>query len=160
MTTTLLSNNRSRSSALDQVNHLAWLLDNSIRLPLINYRIGLDALVGLIPGLGDIAGLLLSGFILIQAIRLGVPSSTLIQMLGNILLETLIGVVPVVGDVFDATFKANVRNVRLLNQAVGAHQPRTVPHEPSRKHLLVKLIAALLGIVAMISLGIFLLWDY
>lgn len=102
-----------------QINHLAWLLDNSITIPLIGYRIGLEAIIGLIPVVGDAAGVLLSSYIVAQAMRLGVPRTVLARMVVNILLEGVIGVIPIIGDLFDATFKANIRNVRLLNEALG-----------------------------------------
>ncbi|MEZ4859663.1 MAG: DUF4112 domain-containing protein [Caldilineaceae bacterium] len=111
---------KQRQAILNQVNRLAWLLDNSIHIPFLNYRIGLDAIIGLIPGLGDLAGLLLSAFIIVQAIRLGVSRTTLMQMVVNVMLETLIGMVPILGDFFDATFKANLRNARLLQTALDA----------------------------------------
>ncbi len=103
----------------NQVNHLAWLLDNSIEVPVIRYRIGLDAIIGLIPVVGDVAGMIISSYIVAQAMRLGVSRTILTRMVINILIEGIIGSIPLVGDLFDATFKANVRNVRLLNQAMG-----------------------------------------
>lgn len=101
-----------------QVDRLAWLLDNSIRIPIINYRIGLDAIIGLIPGFGDWAGALLSSYIVLQAIRLGAPSLVLRQMVLNIAIEAILGLIPGLGDLFDATFKANARNVALLNRVL------------------------------------------
>jgi hypothetical protein len=114
----LHQNDKSRQAILDQVNRLAWLLDNSIYIPIINYRVGLDAVFSVIPVLGDVAGLLLSSFIVIQAMRLGASRATLMRMVLNIAIEALVGAIPGLGDVFDATYKANVRNARLLHQAV------------------------------------------
>src|SRR6187200_185812 len=90
----------NQRAILKQVNTLAWLLDNSIKIPIINYRIGIDPLVGLIPGFGDIAGLIVSAFIVLQAMRLGAPQGVLFQMMGNILIEALVGIVPGIGDLF------------------------------------------------------------
>ena len=90
----------------------ARLLDSSIRLP-GGYRIGWDGIIGLIPGVGDLAGLALSGWILFGAARLGVPRRVLARMGANVGLEALVGTVPVLGDLFDFAFKANERNVRL-----------------------------------------------
>lgn len=92
---------------------LAWWLDSSIRLP-GGFRIGADAIVGLIPFLGDLLGLLLSGYIVLQAARLRAPLSVLARMLLNVAVEGLIGLVPLAGDVLDAAWKANLRNVQLL----------------------------------------------
>lgn len=94
---------------------LAWLLDNSIRIPIIGYRIGLDAVLGLIPGIGDATGALMSGYIFYAAMRMKAPLSVLSRMGVNILVELVVGMVPVFGDIFDATFKANERNMKLVN---------------------------------------------
>lgn len=93
----------------------ARLLDSSIRLP-GGYRIGWDGIIGLVPGVGDLAGLALSGWILFGAARLGVSRATLARMAMNVGVEALVGTVPVVGDLFDFAFKANERNVRLAQR--------------------------------------------
>ena len=93
---------------------LAWLLDSSIPIPGTRMRIGLEALLGLIPGLGDIAGTLLSSFILIQSARLGIPRVTLMRMGFNVLVDSALGIIPFAGDIFDFAWKANQRNVDLL----------------------------------------------
>jgi hypothetical protein len=95
---------------------LARFLDSSIRLPGIRFRIGWDAVVGLVPGIGDVAGGLISCYIVLQAARLGAPASVLTRMLANVGLEMLVGTVPLLGDLFDAAWKANTRNVRLLDR--------------------------------------------
>lgn len=97
----------------EQVDALAWLLDNAIRLP-GGFRIGLDAIIGLVPFLGDAAGVLLSAFIVRQAARLGAPRSLLMRMAMNVAIEGLVGMIPLAGDLFDAAWKANQRNARLL----------------------------------------------
>lgn len=106
---------RPGSPASKELERLAWLLDSSIRIPGINFRIGLDAVIGLIPGLGDMVGVLLSSYIVRQAWQLGVPKSTLARMGFNVLVEGVFGAVPILGDLFDAAWKANQRNVRLLH---------------------------------------------
>ena len=92
-------------------------LDSSIRLP-GGYRIGWDGIIGLVPGIGDAVGFGLSGYLVWRASQLGVPRATLARMLGNVAFETVIGAVPVLGDAFDFAFKANNRNVRLLERAL------------------------------------------
>ena len=109
------------TASLAQVRRLSHLLDDSISLP-GGLRIGWDAIIGLVPGVGDMAGVLLSGYIVVQALRLGAPAPVLARMLGNVAIESLVGAVPLLGDLFDAAFKANVRNVRLLEQHLGAPQ--------------------------------------
>lgn len=99
----------------DRLRDLARLLDEAIRIPGTNIRVGLDALLGLLPGGGDVAGGLLSGLIMLQAARAGAPASILARMLGNVLLDVAIGTVPLFGDLFDVAWRANTRNVRLLD---------------------------------------------
>lgn len=108
-------------AALEQLKALAWLLDSSIRLP-GGFRIGVEALLGLIPFVGDMVGVLLSSYIVIRAAKLGVPGSVLLRMVLNVAIEGVIGLIPVLGDVFDAAWKANQRNVNLLARHV--EQPR------------------------------------
>ena len=98
---------------LRRLRSLAWLLDNSIPLP-GGYRIGLDPIIGLVPGLGDAIGALFSAYIIIEARSLGAPRSILLRMLGNVAIETVVGAIPLAGDLFDAVFKANSRNLALL----------------------------------------------
>lgn len=150
MTTNLKRTDKQRTS-LDQMNNLAWLLDNSIRIPIINYRIGLDAIIGLIPGLGDMAGLLISSVIVLQAIRLGAPSATLLQMVLNIAIEALIGLVPMLGDIFDATFKSNIRNMRLLNLALDYPLTGRAVNSSAGTGIIVAVIVALIGIIVLIG---------
>ncbi len=101
--------------ARERLGRLAWLLDSSIPIPGTPFTVGLDALIGLFPVVGDLAGVLLSTYILKEAAALGVPRSILVRMGFNVALEGLVGMIPFAGDVFDAAFKANQRNVRLLN---------------------------------------------
>ena len=107
------------AASLEQLRRLSRLLDTSIPLP-FGARIGWDAVLGLITGFGDGAGAVLSSFIVVQAARLGAPGAVLLRMVGNVAVEALVGAVPFLGDVFDAAFKANVRNVRLLEQHLAA----------------------------------------
>jgi hypothetical protein len=106
----------------ERLRQLAWLLDSSIPLPGTRFTIGIEALIGLFPFLGDLVGVLLSSFILAEAARLGAPRSVLLRMAANVGVEGVVGIVPLAGDVFDAAFKANQRNVRLLDQWI--EQPR------------------------------------
>lgn len=100
-----------------RLERLAWWLDSSLRVPGTGLRVGYDALVGLIPGVGDVAGAAVSAWLVNEARRLGIPRRTLLRMVGNVGLELAVGAVPVLGDLFDAWFKANQRNVRLLREA-------------------------------------------
>jgi hypothetical protein len=102
-------------AARERLKKLAWLLDSSIVIPGTRFSIGLDPLIGLIPVLGDLIGVALSSLILAEANRLGAPKSVLWRMAGNVGIEGLVGMVPFAGDVVDAAFKANQRNVKLLD---------------------------------------------
>jgi hypothetical protein len=104
------------AAARDQLDRLAWWLDSAIAVPGTRLRVGLDALIGLIPGVGDLTGMLMSSYIIAVAARRGAPPAALARMAINVALETLIGAVPILGDVFDALWRANERNVRLLRQ--------------------------------------------
>jgi hypothetical protein len=110
----------SRSGGVTRARGLARLLDDLIRIPGTNIGIGLDPIIGLIPGVGDVVGGLMSTYILMVAAQEGVPASVLMRMLGNIALDSLVGVVPVVGDLFDVGVKSNRRNVDLLERYLAA----------------------------------------
>ena len=101
-----------------RVRLLSQLLDNSIPIPGTDRRIGLDAVIGLIPGVGDLIGGVLSGYIILEATRSQVPTATLVRMLVNVGIDTLVGVVPALGDLFDAAWKANTRNALLLQSHI------------------------------------------
>lgn len=118
---------------LDRLRKLAWLLDNQFRVPGTNFRFGLDALIGLVPGLGDIAGSVASAAFIFEAARLGVPKTVIARMLANVGIETVVGAIPALGDLFDAAFKANAKNLRLLERHSTA--PELV-HRSSRRFLL------------------------
>ena len=92
----------------------AWLLDNSIRIPGTSIKMGLDSLIGLIPGIGDITGGALSSYILLQPVRSGVAPVVIARMAVNIMFDTIIGMIPIVGDIFDITFKANLTDVPVM----------------------------------------------
>jgi hypothetical protein len=100
----------------ESLERLGWLMDDLIRIPGINWRFGLDALVGLIPGFGDTATSLVSFYILVSAVRYRVPKVTLLRMGLNIAIDYLVGSFPLVGDVFDAWWKSNQMNLALLSK--------------------------------------------
>ena len=91
-------------------------MDAGIRIPGTNLRFGLDPILGLIPGAGDAVGALLAAWILVEAIRWGASRATLGRMAANIALDALVGAVPLLGDVFDVVWKANLKNVALLER--------------------------------------------
>jgi hypothetical protein len=105
---------------LRRVRWLSNLLDERYRIPGTRYRIGLDGLLGFLPGIGDTIGTLLSLYILVEAVRLGIPRTTLLRMVANIGLDTVVGAVPLVGDVFDIVWKANKKNAALLSAYIAS----------------------------------------
>jgi hypothetical protein len=114
--TTKSSTHATDAPRIGGVDRLAWWLDNAIRIPGTRLRIGFDALIGLIPGVGDLVGTLLSSYIIAVAASQGLPRSALARMAINVALEAIVGVVPIVGDLFDAAWKSNQRNIRLMRQ--------------------------------------------
>jgi len=110
----------------ERLHKLAYILDSAIPLP-GGYRVGFDGVIGLVPGVGDLAGAALSSYIIAEAHRLGAPTVVLIRMTLNMLFESVVGVIPVFGDLFDFAYKANRRNVGLLEE----HMAR--PHELRRQ---------------------------
>jgi hypothetical protein len=101
----------------------AYLMDEAVRIPGTGRGIGLDAALGFIPGIGDVIGALLSVWIIIGGLRHRVPLRKIIRMVVNVLLDMLIGEIPVVGDIFDIAFEENLMNMRLLL----AHRDRGRP---------------------------------
>ena len=100
----------------ERLNRLAWLLDSSIPVPGTRLTVGLEVLIGLIPVVGDLVGVALSSYIIKEAHALGVSRTILARMAFNVAVEGLVGLIPLAGDLFDAGWKANQRNVRLLNE--------------------------------------------
>jgi len=100
---------------LDRLHRVGWLLDNSLPIPATRFRLGIDQLIGLVPGIGDLIGGLLSLYIIVEASRMGVPRSLLLRMGWNVAVDTLVGEIPILGDMFDIGFKANLRNLALLD---------------------------------------------
>ena len=129
----------------ERLKFLAWLLDSSIPIPGTPYTVGLDAIVGLFPFIGDLIGVLLSSYILAEANRLGVGRAILARMAFNVAVEGVIGIVPLFGDIFDAAWKANVRNVQLLD--AWAERPHATRR--ASRLFLALLAAALLAAAAL-----------
>jgi hypothetical protein len=126
-------------STLSRLRRLSHVLDQAIRIPGTSFRFGLDPLLGLLPGGGDFVGTALSAYIVIEAARMGIPRAALVQMVSNIMLDTVVGTVPVLGDLADVTWKANTKNIRLIEDHLGA------PHPQQRRKVDWLFLALLLG---------------
>ena len=138
---------------LERLRRLGYLLDNSIPIPGTRFRIGLETIVGLVPGLGDLVGGGFSAWIILQAARLGAPASLLARMGWNLLVDTAVGAIPLLGDLFDAGFKANLRNLALLE---GHVQGPTASRRASRKFVAVLALLLVLLLVGAATLAVFL----
>ena len=132
---------------VERLHGLARMLDSAFVVPGTNFRFGLDAIIGLIPGVGDLIGAGLSGFILVEAARIGIPKSVMLRMGWNVAVETIFGAVPFAGDLFDAAYKANNRNIRLLDRYLA--QPGRVRR--SSRWLVVAILAALLLLIVAVG---------
>jgi hypothetical protein len=104
----------SRRAALDRIDFLSKLFDTAFILPGTNVRFGVEAVLRLIPGIGDAAASALSCYLLYEARRLELPTHVFARMVGNVAVEGIVGAIPVLGDLFDVGFRANRRNVRIL----------------------------------------------
>ena len=147
----------SSNAALDKntakrVAGLAWLLDKSIRVPGTNVRIGADGLIGLIPGVGDLIGGLLSTWIVLVAARAGAPTAVLVNMSMNAFIDTAVGAIPVLGDLFDFAWRANTKNVALLNDYLQN------PAETQKSSTLRVVALGALMIAVLVGLGALAFW--
>lgn len=116
-------NTTQRLATLNRIRKLSRLMDTSLRIPGIGFRIGLDPIIGLIPGAGDLISTAFSAYIIYLATRFNIPSKDLAQMIFNISLEAVVGTIPLVGDVFDAFYKSNIRNLALLEKHLMVVEP-------------------------------------
>jgi Domain of unknown function (DUF4112) len=104
----------SAEEAFERLDRLATLLDSALVIPGTNIRFGLDALIGLVPVVGDMITTVISSWLIYEAHRLGISRFALWRMMGNVAIDGLVGSVPLLGDAFDVAFRANRRNVRIL----------------------------------------------
>ena len=133
---------------------LARWLDSLFRIPGTEWRVGLDAIIGLVPGIGDTLTTMMSFYILTAGVRYGVPRVTMLRMALNIAIDYVIGAIPLAGDVFDVAWKANLKNVELLRRHASGPAP-TVKRGQASDWLFVGLImfclvALLVGTIAIV----------
>ncbi|MCC5644473.1 DUF4112 domain-containing protein [Nostoc sp. CHAB 5824] len=112
-----------RLATLNRIRKLSRLMDTSIRIPLTSFRIGIDPIIGLVPGAGDLISTAFSAYIIFLATQFGIPRQDLAKMIFNVGLETVVGTVPLVGDLFDAFYKSNIRNLAILEQHLTVVEP-------------------------------------
>ena len=109
-----------------RLKRLSHNLDEAFTIPGTERKIGIDPIIGLIPGGGDLIGGALSIYIMHAGIRMGMPRSVIIRMFGNIALEFIIGCIPIIGDLFDAMWKSNQRNVKLIEDSIISEEKNTI----------------------------------
>lgn len=139
-----------------RVERLRWLgnlLDNSIPVPGTGFRFGLDSVIGLVPGVGDLIGGALSAYIVLEAARLGVPRAVLARMGYNVAVDTLVGGIPLVGDLFDAGYKANMRNLALVRDYL---ERPVATHRSGRRFAVVLVLGIFLLLAAAAAAGVLL----
>jgi len=117
----------SREDSLARITLLAKLLDNAFVIPGLNRRVGLDSVIGLVPGVGDAISAALASYIIWEARQLGLPRWKIARMIGNVAVDTALGAIPLAGDVFDIFFKANERNMRIIHDHLGT--PKRGPRQ-------------------------------
>ena len=132
-----------QSTKVNNLHRLSHVLDNAIPIPGTGYRIGLDPILGLLPGGGDTVAGALGAYIIIESARMGLPRRVVGEMVGNIIFDSVVGIVPVLGDFFDVTWKANVRNMALLEK----HLDITSKNQKSDRLFLIGLTLVLAVIV-------------
>jgi hypothetical protein len=136
---------RPPAKGLERYTLLTHLFDQAFRVPGTKWRFGLDALLGLLPGAGDVVGALVGAYGILVARELGAPASIQLRMLANVALDALTGAVPIAGDIFDFVFKAHVRNRVLLEQWMQQ------PHATARKSSAILVVIPLVLIAIVIG---------
>ena len=144
---------------LERLDRYAKLNDSQFRIPFTKFRIGIDSIIGLIPVAGEAIGLVLALYLVLEAFKLKLPMKLIVRMLGNVLIDFLIGLVPLVGDLADMVFKANLRNMKLLRGYIEREQQsrRALPEPDSAKRpawlfLLIALVLVALSIYLLLAL--------
>lgn len=122
-------------AAVKRMQNVAYVLDEGIRVPGIDYRIGIDPLLGILPGAGDVLTGGVSLYIVIEAARLDVSDTTLLKMMANIFLDVVVGTIPVVGDVFDIVWKANKRNFKIVLEDLTTDSDRSIRSSDERTRI-------------------------
>jgi len=138
---------------VERLRRLGELLDNSIPVPGTGFRFGIDTIIGLVPGVGDLIGGALSAYIILESARLGVPRTLLARMGYNVLVDVGVGTIPVLGDLFDAGYKANLRNLALLRGHV--EQP-AMAHRAGRRFVILLTLGILVLVAAAAAAGVLL----
>ena len=122
----LIPNRRDPAALRKRVETLEIILERSFTIPGINRPVGLDAIVGLVPVVGDVVTAVMGAYIIWEARNLGMPKWKLWRMMGNLGVDTALGAIPLVGDAFDFLFRSNTRNLRIIRKHLDKHHPGTI----------------------------------
>jgi len=127
------------------IEWLAWLMDDSIRIG--PWKVGLDGFIGLIPGIGDMAGSAVSALIIARAMQSGISKGAVVRMVINVALDSLVGAVPFLGDIFDFAFKSNAYNVKIYREAIRGER------QPVRDWLFILLVSLILLAIVLLPIA-------
>ena len=122
----LIQNRRDPASLRKRVETLEMLLERSFVIPGINRPVGLDAIVGLVPVVGDVITATMGAYLIWEARNLGMSKWQIWRMVGNLGVDTALGAVPLVGDAFDFLFRSNTRNLKIIKKHLDKHHPGTI----------------------------------
>lgn len=123
--------NPDLAAKLARLEKLEWLLEQAITIPVIGKKTGLDAILGLIPGGGDLIAGALGSYIIVDAVHAGMPKRTILRMMWNLGVDTAVGAIPLAGDIFDFFYSSNGKNLKLLKKHLAKHAPSTVAQPPT-----------------------------
>ena len=151
---------RQREALRDSADSIARLLDSVVQIPGTSIRVGLDALLGLIPGLGDWIANFIGSTILFLAVKLDVPKIVIVRMAFNMGINTMIGAIPGIGDLFSIWFRSNLKNARLLRRYTSKRTPRATPGDwLFAIGLLIGTFTIAIGTFVLILWGVRTLWN-
>lgn len=122
----LVANRNDPAALRKRIETLEFLLERSFVIPGINRPVGLDAIVGLVPVLGDVVTALMGAYLIWEARNLGMPKWKLWRMMGNLGIDTALGAIPLAGDAFDLLFRSNTRNLKIIKRHLDKHHPGTI----------------------------------
>jgi hypothetical protein len=122
----MMPNGRSPAAIMQRLEMLEMVMERSFTLPGINRAIGLDAVIGLVPVLGDFISAAIGSYLVWEARNLGLPKWKLAHMMANIGVDTALGAVPLIGDAFDAMFRSNTRNLKIIKKHLAKHHPAAI----------------------------------
>jgi len=129
------------------IEKIAWIMDGAIPLG-GRITIGLDSILGLVPGIGDILGALIGMTIVLRAMQAGVPKVAIARMTTNIAIDTLVGSIPLLGDVFDVVYRSNIKNLRIYEEALASGNQSAARHWGFFAALLLGVVAVVTAVVA------------